>query len=174
MSATKQKKLSPHNDSKYYQMNPIPPRVFQNNVSPTTILGLDTNNKINSNPEGYILEFHTPENLLRLTHHKYDVNKWQIILLMKCVQDGDKTTLKGALRNRETNKIALITSVSNEWLDDYKKGTLELKFANSNEIAFKGKATSRLVNSCDNNYKICLCKMVAPLFFWKELKNRLS
>ena len=53
---------------------------------------------------------------------------------------------------KDTNEIALMTSLNKE---------------NSN--AYK----NRLVKSLHKDYKICQCKMIAPLVFWDELKNRL-
>jgi hypothetical protein len=60
------------------------------------------------------------------------------------------------------------------WCDDYKKDFIELKGSIANEpVKIIAKSTKRLISSCDDEYKICSCKMIAPLFFWEELKNRL-
>ena len=160
--------------SGYYQMCPVPPGQFQNKVHPNTILELDTNNKNPVNIENYTLDFHTPENLLRLTPQSdLGKNKWKLLLIIKNHQDN-KITLKGALRNIETNEIALISSINKAWFDDYKKDFIELKGSNENgPVVITAKSTKRLILSCDDEYKICSCKMIAPLFFWEELKNRL-
>ena len=157
-----------------YQMWPVPPGHFQNKVDPNTILGLVTNNKNHVDIEGYTLDFHTPENLLRLTpQNDLGKNKWKILLIIKNQQDN-KIVLKGALRNIETNEIALISSINKAWCDDYKKDFIELKGSNENgPIVIIAKPTKRFLLSCDDEYKICSCKMIAPLFFWEELKNRL-
>ena len=60
-------------------------------------------------------------------------------------------SLKGALLNKNTNEIALMSSINTK-NDD---------------------ARCRLVKSLHKDFKICQCKMVAPLIFWDELKNRL-
>jgi hypothetical protein len=95
-----------------YQMWPVPPGHFQNKVHPNTILELVTNNKNHVNIEDYTLDFHTPENLLRLTpQNDLGKNKWKILLVIKSQQDN-KIVLKGALRNVETNEISLISSIN--------------------------------------------------------------
>ena len=66
--------------------------------------------------------------------------------------DDDRVCIKGALTNIATDEIALISSINNVIQNDYKY---------------------RMISSYDNEYKICQCKMIAPLLFWDELKNRL-
>jgi hypothetical protein len=169
----KVKRLVEHRSGNY-QMWPVPPGHFQNKVHPDTILGLVTNNKNYVDIEGYTLDFHTPENLLRLTpQNDLGKNKWKMLLIIKSQQDN-KIVLKGALRNIETNEIALISSINKAWCDDYKKDFIKIKGSNeTGPVEIIAKSTKRLISSCDDEYKICSCKMIAPLFFWEELKNRL-
>ena len=56
-------------------------------------------------------------------------------------------SLKGALLNKDTNEIALMSSVSKN----------------------HDGARCRLIKSLHKDFKICQCKMIA-LIFWDELK----
>ena len=49
------------------------------------------------------------------------------------------------LLNKDTNEIALMSSLNSVAISHYKY---------------------RLINSLHNDYKICNCKMIAPLIFW--------
>ncbi len=145
-------------DNKTYQMIPIPPGLLQYYVKKETIINikLDSKKLINQDyKEGYELENHTKENLLRLTPKtkigKKFNGKWKILLVIKKISGGD-ICLKGALINIETNEIALISSINKSQQVNYKY---------------------RLISSFDDEYKICQCKMIAPLLFWEELQNRI-
>lgn len=142
-----------------YQMIPIPPGLFQYYVSKNDILELTIDKNANLNyKDGFELEEHTNENLLRLTPNTATGNKlkkvWKILLLIKKIDGKDKEEicLKAALLNTQTNEISLVTSINKPVQAQYK---------------------SRLVNSYDDDFKVCHCKMIAPLLFWDELKNKI-
>jgi hypothetical protein len=106
--------------------------------------------------KNFELDGHTKENLMRLIpntpmglKHK-DV--WKIVLVIKSVT-GDNVCLKGALINNSTGELALISSINAAIQTEYKHRTIQ---------------------SHDDEYKICQCKMIAPLLFWDELVNRLT
>jgi len=100
------------------------------------------------------LEQHTQQNLNRLIPNTTigRANKWKLILVIKEVNDNGGICLKGALENIITHEIALMSSLNKISASEY---------------------TSRLCKSHDNDWKICNSKMIAPLLFWDELKNRL-
>jgi hypothetical protein len=141
-----------------YQMVTVPAGRLQYRETIESILTFDIDNKKKTNKDynkGYELENHSSENLARLIpntstgnqHKKY----WKILLLIKCI-DGDKICLKGALIHSVNKKIAFISSINTACQNAYSK---------------------RLIKSYDSEYKICHCKMIAPLLFWDELRNRL-
>ena len=136
----------------------VPPGLMQYKISQEVILSLLPNGTKNINciyNKDWSFAQHTIENLQKLTPNTKTgkANKWKIILIIKSIKERDYgECLKGALLNKDTNEIALMTSLNKE---------------NSN--AYK----NRLVKSLHKDYKICQCKMIAPLVFWDELKNRL-
>lgn len=86
-----------------YQIIPIPPGLLQYKVQ-------DSNKSTNFDyKNGFELECHTKENLLRLIPNTRTgrLNDWKIILVIKKIE-GESIWLKGALRNLSTNEIALI------------------------------------------------------------------
>lgn len=103
----------------------------------------------------YQLEFHTRQNLLRLVPNTKKGRELlahlKILLIIKNV-DGDNICLKGALLNRQNNEILLMSSINRNIQQNY---------------------PYRMIKSHDNDYKICNCKMIAPLIFFEELKNRI-
>lgn len=110
--------------------------------------------------KGYYLVDHSEENLLRLipdTDTGRSVN-WAPILIMeqrKTRSSGDEEIwLKAALVNRATGNISLITST------------------NSHENI--GQHGNRWVSSHAEDWVIGRYKMFAPLYFWKELANRVN
>jgi hypothetical protein len=156
-------RLTSKNNSAYMMPN-VPPGSLQYYVKEETICNFDIERDIKTNihykkdikdREGYELEQHTKDNLLRLTpltsFGKQNKDNLKILLIIKR-QEGDKICIKGALRNTKTNEILLITSINKEENNDY---------------------TYRTIKSHDMEYNICQCKMIAPLLFWDELKNRL-
>lgn len=147
-------------DNEYYQMVPVPPGLLQYYVQRDTIIGMGSGiislKQTNINyKKNFELECHTKENLLRLIPNTpvgtANKDTWRILLLIKS-DDGTNICLKGALVN--TNReIALITSINSAIGAEYKH---------------------RTIHSHDDEYKICQCKMIAPLMFWEELGNRLT
>jgi len=149
-----------------YQLNPSsgrpnPPGIIEYHVSDDTITGQKIDEiKLGCDDYsgGYILEKHTKENLLRLIPNtkfgqKYK-DKLKLLLVIKIEKNGH-THLKAALRNTETNEIALISSTNN--ID---------KECVTN-------TSKKLSPSFDPAYNVYVTKMIAPLLFWEELKNRL-
>ena len=153
-----------NNSEEKYQMVPVPPGLLQYYVKKETILSMREDIKslkarCTDYKKNYELECHTKENLLRLIpntpmglKHR-DV--WKILLVIKSVTggSGDKVCLKGALINHATGELALISSINAAIQTEYKHRTIQ---------------------SHDDQYKICQCKMIAPLLFWDELINRLT
>ena len=136
--------------------NNIPPGMMQYKVSQEVILSLLPNGTKNINcvyNKDWSFAQHTPENLQKLTPNTKTgkANKWKIILIIKATSEDGKVSLKGALLNKDTNEIALMSSVSKN----------------------HDGARCRLIKSLHKDFKICQCKMIAPLIFWDELKNRL-
>lgn len=146
------------NDSIVYQMKKnnknIAPGTMQYKINPQDIINMDIENLKKTNLDykrGCELENHTKENLLRLIPNTQTGNsvQWKLILVIKEGND-DSICLKGALRNPITNEIAIMSSLNSYENYPYK-----------------------ICNSKDPQYKICKSKMLAPLLFWDELKNRL-
>ena len=147
-------------DNKGYQMEKnninIPPGQLQYKVKKEHIIEFDIDiYKITciNIKDGFILEQHTKENLLRLIPNTPSGNALKqyakIILIIKAIENNN-ICLKGAILNTMTGEIALMTSIPIDQEYHY-----------------------RTIKSNDINYKVCQCKMIAPLFFWEELKNRL-
>jgi len=140
-------------------MMPLPPGLLQYNVKEEAILSQNMDylkSVCHDYSFGFALDRNTQENALRLTPDTKTgrklKDKLELLLVVKKHEDnGDSICYKGAFRNTETNELVLMTSRNN--IETYTK--------------------SRLINSQYDGYKICQCKMIAPLLFWDELKNRL-
>jgi len=159
--------LKQHKIRMAYQLNPstgrpTPPGLIQYHVQDRTITRQNIDEiKLTCNDYtegGWVLENHTKNNLLRLTPNtkfgqKYR-DKLKLLLVIKYEKDG-YTHLKGALRNTETGEIALISSTNNLVQDE------------------EPCTHKKLSPSFDSDYKIYVTKMIAPLLFWDELKNRI-
>lgn len=108
--------------------------------------------------KGFKLANHSPKNLNRLIPDT-DTGRagdWSPLLIMKrkmVKENGEKEIwLKGALINKVTGSVTLITST------------------NSHENI--GKHGNRWVSSLAEDWVIGRYKMFAPLYFWQELANR--
>ena len=135
----------------------VPPGTMQYKIKQQDILSLLPNGiENNIYNRDWILEQHSRENLQKLTPNTKTgkANKWKLLLILKRANYYEFGTecLKGALLNKDTNEIALMTSINTIAINNYKY---------------------RVVNSLHKDNKICQCKMIAPLIFWDELKNRL-
>jgi len=110
--------------------------------------------------KGFRLANHSPKNLSRLIPDTETGKSgtWSPLLIMKrkiIKENGEKEIwLKAALINKNTGKVTLITST------------------NSHENI--GKHGNRWVSSLAEDWVIGRYKMFAPLYFWKELANRVS
>ena len=158
-AATNNVRLTNNSEEKY-QMVPVPPGLLQYYVKPETILSMADDitmmkARCTDYKKNYELDCHTKENLLRLIPNTPTGLKhrhlWKILLVIKSVTE-EKVCLKGALRNQATGELALVSSINTTIQTEYK---------------------FRTIKSHDDAYKICQCKMIAPLFFWDELINRL-
>lgn len=95
---------------------------------------------------------HSPENLQKLIPDtpKGNSQSWKIIVVIyKNV--GDDVCLKSALRG-DDGTIMLMSSISPECQKTYKSSTTKSK---------------------DGKWRICRAKMIAPLFFWREIQYRI-
>jgi len=146
-----------------YQMSKnsrnIPCGLLQYHIDRNFIINLDIETYRDLNIEynnNFILEQHSLSNLHRLIPNtktgRQNFNLYKIIVIIKCSSIDGAICIKGALLNTNTNQITLITSMNNIKSNNY---------------------NYRKINSFDENWKICKCKMIAPLLFWDELKNRL-
>jgi len=75
-------------DNKRYQMVPVPPGLLQYYVKKETIVNLNIDKTNNTSyKEGYELECHTNENLLRLIPHtstgQKNKDNWRVLLVIK-------------------------------------------------------------------------------------------
>ena len=102
---------------------------------------------------GYVLCEHSLENLRRVTPHTQSRTNWKIILMMRKDAEDGEIWLKAALLNRDTGKIALLTSTN-----DY------------NNIERRGNRSMRTI---EGKWSVGRYRMSAPICFWRELKNRL-
>jgi hypothetical protein len=156
--------LKPYSKNNDYQLNPMngrsfPPGGLQYREKEETFTTLDIDSLKTTCTDyscGWVLDYHTRENVLRLipdtSTGRQIKDKLKIILVIKRVENG-QVCLKCAFRNIVTNDIVLITS--------------------KNYFGEPDDCTSRVLNSYDAEYKVCQCRMIAPLMFWDELKNRL-
>lgn len=103
--------------------------------------------------EGYIYTSHSIENLNRMVPHTQKDKNWKIILIMKSTTNEERW-MKAALLNKDTGKIALLTSTNKK-----------------ENIISRG---NRAIQSCDSNWFVGHYRMIAPILFWVELKNRLD
>jgi hypothetical protein len=110
--------------------------------------------------KGFRLANHSPKNLSRLIPDTETgrAGSWSPLLIMKkktIKNNGEKEIwLKAALINKNTCKVTLITST------------------NSHENI--GQHGNRWVSSQAEDWVIGRYKMFAPLYFWKELANRIN
>jgi len=135
------------------------PGSLQYHIDPIAIMEIsnitDTNvGTINDNA-GFVFESHTEsafKSVIPDTPMGKD-NEWNMILLVKKVVD-DKIWLKAALKNKITGRIALMTSTNNyENLTNHRH---------------------RAIQSCNDDWFVGHYRMSAPMFFWRELVNRLK
>jgi hypothetical protein len=103
---------------------------------------------------GWKLCEHNLPNLRRVTTTTANGNQqWKILLMIRRTTDTGEIWLKAALKNKNTGKIALITSTN-------KKETLTLS---------KHKA----IRTLDSEWFVGQYRMAAPTMFWEELKHRI-
>ena len=130
------------------------PGTLQYKLEPDNIINLEIDvSKINLD---YQLDYHTLENLKRLIPNTPNgrENEWKLLLVMKKVCENNVIWIKGALQNKNTGKIALMTTTNR-----------------IENIEING---NRSMNSMDENWFIGRYRMSAPMIFWYELQNRLK
>jgi hypothetical protein len=106
---------------------------------------------------GYQLEFHTEDNYRRIlpnTATARTPSAWDAVLFMKMTNSCGETWLKGALVNKATGDIALLTSTNAE-------------------VNLTGRG-ARAIQSQDAEWFVGHYRMCAPMIFWRELARRLS
>jgi len=136
------------------QMVPVPPGQIQYFVNREHLLLLDTDQY--TDDHDWTLEYHTQENIDKLIPStktgKRHKSHWKLLFILKQV-DSTNITLKAAFYHTQNHTCALLSSINHTRQEVY---------------------PYRLIPSHNDEYKICQCKMIAPLIFWKELKNRLN
>ena len=154
-----------------YQMSKngkcIPAGLMQYKLTSETVVGLTVDDKLadvvavaTMSPEspeytdGFVLDENTPENLLRLVPDTRTGNQtdWTLVFVIKKTDEQGSICYKGALLDNTTGNFAIMTAINESAQTCYKEG---------------------MVKSHDPKYKICNCKMIAPLLFWDECKIRL-
>ena len=154
------------NDDLTYQMfrgtNNIPPGFMQYKHKKEDILNLNIEyfraNNV-SYKTNFELEENSEENLLRLIPDTRtgNANEWELIFVIKETNKRDlidDICIKGALLNKNTKEIALMSSLNE---------SSSIKYKQENHKTLKSK---------DEKWEICRSKMIANLFFWDELKKR--
>ena len=125
------------------------PGTLQYNKDPDEIMNCMS--VVNLNTCGYVISEHSEENFKRLIPHTRRSLQFTKILLVIKKQEVDGTIwLKGALQDKITGKISLLTCVSNL------------------------QRLNRPIRSIYPGWYIGHYRMSAPMLFWNELKNRLK
>ena len=126
----------------------ITPGTMQYKLTKEIIISLTKNLPISQseidNPH-WTFDRHTEENLRKLTPNTPTgrANEWKLLLVMKTTDNEHGVNgMKGALINKTTNQIALMSCLNKVSSAVYKE---------------------RVVRSMNPDYKICRSKMVAPL-----------
>lgn len=102
---------------------------------------------------GFEMCEHSLENLRRVTPETKSKVSWKILLMIKKVNEDGEIWLKAALLNKDTGKVALLSATNDK-----------------ENIIRRG---NRSVKTVDGTWAVGHYRMLAPIFFWKELKNRL-
>ncbi len=121
---------------------------LQYGLTDLELMSLDTNID-DLDKRDWVFTEHSPENLQKLIPDtkKGNSQSWKIIVAIL----NDEGCIKGALRG-EDGTIMLMSSLSATCQKNYE---------------------SSLIRSRDKEWKICQAKMIAPLFFWREIQYRI-
>jgi hypothetical protein len=115
---------------------------------------IDISTTVTGDGEIWINEVISEAVKLRLLPYTRKVpSHWKLAFVMKRVTENNDIWLKGALVNSITGKVALITAASSK-----------------NIILQNG---NRAIKSHDNTYYVGQYAMLAPLAFWKNIKEHL-
>lgn len=137
------------------------PGTLQYTIAPNDILNIDNIEITPLNPTtdedhcGYTFVEHSYEYYSAVIPNTTTGinNEWNMILLMKKMEYNE-VWLKAALRNKRTGDIALMTSTNN-----------------INNLLHRN---HRALQSLNEKWFIGHYRMSAPMFFWRELQNRLK
>tara|TARA_B100001094_G_C17814003_1_gene615207 strand:+ start:65 stop:523 length:459 start_codon:yes stop_codon:yes gene_type:complete len=121
---------------------------LQYGLKESELLSLNTDID-NMGRHGWSFVEHSPENLKKLTPDTKKGNSQSRKIIV--VISHEKGCIKGALRG-DDGTITLMSSLSPEYQTDFK---------------------NKLIKSKDKEWKICQGRMIAPLFFWREIQNRI-
>jgi len=104
----------------------------------------------------YSLMFHTDENFKKVVPNiKLGLEtSWKLLLIMSTIDNSNNPWIKAAIVNRNTGKLALISST------------------NTKEN-ISGQCKSRALHSLHTDWFIEKNRLSAPPMFWNELINRL-
>jgi hypothetical protein len=127
------------------------PGTIQYHVNKEDIINTDLPD--DKNTCGFILCEHTYENKQRVIPFTQRNINLTILLMMIMYNTDGEIWLKTALINKDTGKIALLTSTND-----------------ANNIKRRG---GRPVKTIDGTWTVGHYRMSAPICFWRELKNRL-
>jgi len=105
-----------------------------------------------SKDQGWKLEKHSRENLLRLTPHTQKDRKLKILFITRKDYPDGSIILKAVLEDRTSGVFSLITSMNEEFSKKYNHS--------------KG-------DTLDRSWSVCWTNMSAPAMFWEEFQNRL-
>lgn len=121
---------------------------LQYGLTDSELMSLDTNID-DLDKRDWVFTEHSPENLQKLIPDtkKGNSQSWKIIVAIL----NDEGCIKGALRG-EDGTIMLMSSLSATCQKNYE---------------------SSLIRSRDKEWKICQAKMIAPMFFWREIQYRI-
>ena len=121
---------------------------LQYGLTDSELMSLDT--KMDDlDKRGWEFVEHSPENLQKLIPNTKKGNSQSLKIIV--IISHEVGCIKGALRGKD-GTIMLMSSLSPKCQEDYE---------------------SALVRSKDKEWKICQAKMIAPLFFWREIQYRL-
>ena len=102
---------------------------------------------------GFTMCEHSAENVRRITPYTQRNTEWKVLLMMKKEVVAGEIWLKAALLNKNTGKVALLTS--------------------TNDKANLDRRENRGVKTLDGTWYVGHYRMLAPIAFWRELQNRL-
>ena len=138
---------------KQVSIRPTPPGMLSYKYNADELRQIDTSTTVTGDGEIWVNEPISDTIKLCLLPYTQKTSQWKLAFVMKRVTENNDIWLKGALVNIITGKVALITAASSE-----------------NMILQNG---NRAIKSHDNTYYVGQYAMLAPLAFWKNIKEHL-